>query len=160
MSFGVLGHRSGTTAEAPDATDIDIISSGNCILLVEDQTPVRLTLERALSRYGYAVSSATSAAEARELFVADAPDLLLSDVALGGGADGAALLSWARGIRPELPAVLMSGQEPPLLLADLAADGGVRFLAKPFSIQALLTALRGAMADFSAGVPGHRFMAS
>ena len=54
----------------------------------------------------------------------------------------------------------MSGQEPPLLLADLAADGGVRFLAKPFSIQALLTALRGAMADFSAGVPGHRFMAS
>lgn len=121
---------------------------------------MRLTLERALGRYGYVVLSAASAAEARTLFLEQPPDVLLSDVALGGGTDGAAFLSWARDIRPALPAVLMSGQEPPAAMSDLAASGGVRFLAKPFSIQGLLAALRGAMAEFSDGVPGQRFMAS
>ncbi len=107
---------------------------------------MRLTLNRALTRHGFAVLTAGSASEARTLLEADVPDVLLSDLSMGGapsgaGADGFSLITWARAAYPALPAVLMSGQAAPQDLADLTSDGMVCFLPKPFSTKALLDSI-------------------
>jgi CheY-like chemotaxis protein len=125
------------------------------VVLVDDNALVRLTLDRALRRHGFSVRMANSTAQARALVTAEIPDVLLSDLTMGGarpaddselGADGFWLLAWARSAYPALPLVLISGQDPPPGFIDLARGGMARFLPKPFSVEALLDTIGIAMA--------------
>lgn len=50
------------------------------VLLVDDDTTLRMALTRYLEKRGYAVQSAESGAEALKLFELDPPDLVVSDV--------------------------------------------------------------------------------
>lgn len=117
------------------------------VLLVEDDRAVRLVVERTLRRHGLDVI-ATDHGE-RALATLDSStigiDVLVSDVVMPG-IDGVELLDRARARRPGLAAVLMSGYaEPP---QRRALDGaGVVFIAKPFSVDELLDAVRHALAE-------------
>ena len=110
------------------------------VLLVEDDTAVRITFDRALKRMVLAVTSVSSAEPALELLASDnVYDILVSDVMMPG-VDGVELAARARVMRPRLAVVLMSGYaELPL---HRAADAqGVRFLPKPFSLVELMNAI-------------------
>lgn len=113
------------------------------LLLVEDDPLLRMTLAEVLTEAGFTVVEAEDAESALGLVASrDDFDLLLTDINLPG-ADGFALASAARRLRPGLPVVYASGR---LSEADpQRALPGAPFLAKPFSMAKALTTLQGAM---------------
>jgi CheY-like chemotaxis protein len=114
------------------------------LLLVEDDPLVRATLAEVLTEAGFAVIEAEDAETAIGLVAChDDLDVLLTDINLPG-ADGFALASAARRLRPGLPVVYASGR---LSETDpRRALPGAPFLAKPFSVSSAIATLQGAMA--------------
>ena len=114
------------------------------ILLVEDEAMVRAVAERALTRQGYQVLTATNGEEALELLDEGAEiDLLISDVVMPT-MDGPTLVRAVREKYPDLKVLFMSGYAEEQLRKSIDIDR-VSFLAKPFSVQQLGQAARDAM---------------
>ncbi len=107
-----------------------------CVLLVEDQASVRSMIKRGLERSGHSVLCASNASEAESLWKQQGAevDLLLTDFALGSGANGHELLAKLRTDKADLPAVVMSGFSP-----ELASQSKHQFafIQKPFRIHEL-----------------------
>ncbi len=130
---------------APAATPASRTASAEPVarrlLLVEDEPALRRLAERALQRQGWTVLSADSAAAALALLgePADWPAdlvLVISDVVLPG-MDGPALLEAVRRVRPELPAILVSGYAEEVLRRGLAVEHTV-VVTKPCALAALV----------------------
>jgi len=104
------------------------------LLLVEDEDPVRLVAERALTREGYVVTTAHDGEEGLEkLAASDGFDLVISDVVMPI-MDGPAMAREIRRIAPELPVLFMSGYAEEQLRREIDIEN-VHFIAKPFSVQ-------------------------
>jgi len=115
------------------------------ILLVEDEAMVRAVAERALTRQGYTVVTASNGEEALErLEGGETFDLLISDVVMPT-MDGPTLVRHARQKYPELPILFMSGYAEEQLRKSIDIQN-VAFLPKPFSVQQLAEAARTALA--------------
>jgi len=114
------------------------------ILIVEDEDMVRAVAERALSRQGYKVLTASHGEEALEILEQHGPvDLLVSDVVMPT-MDGPTMVRHARERFPEVPVLFMSGYAEEQLRRSIDIDR-VHFLAKPFSVQQLAEAARQAL---------------
>ena len=106
---------------------------------------VRTVAERALTRHGYQVLTATNGEEALEIIEqGDEIALLISDVVMPL-MDGPTMVREARKSRPQLPILFMSGyaEEQLRKCIDIA---NVAFLPKPFSVQELAEAVRRVLA--------------
>ena len=104
------------------------------VLLVEDDAAVRECLREVLDELGGQVSDAASAAEALERIAAEGvPDVLVTDLQLGPGPNGLALIAAARRRWPGIRAMLISGTD----IEEPALDTGDRFLRKPFDVDTL-----------------------
>jgi len=115
------------------------------ILLVEDEDMVRAVAERALTRHGYEVITATNGEEGLEILKGRSDiDMLVSDVVMPM-MDGPTLGRHARELYPKIPLLFMSGYAEEQLRRSIALDN-VDFLPKPFSVQQLAEAVRNAMA--------------
>jgi hypothetical protein len=107
------------------------------LLVVEDEEAVRSVTRSILERNGYDVVTFGAAEEALAELASDARvDLLLTDVVMPG-MSGPQLADRARGLRPDLPVLLMSGY-PRDLLEQGAIDPGLVMVKKPFDSHALL----------------------
>ncbi|QNM83940.1 response regulator [Sphingomonas sabuli] len=116
------------------------------VLLVEDEPMVRAVAERALTRHGYKVISASNGEEALEVIErGDEIALMISDVVMPG-MDGPTTVREARKSRPDLPILFMSGYAEEQLRKSIDLDN-VAFLPKPFSVQELAEAARRALAE-------------
>ena len=114
------------------------IMSPKNVLLVEDDELLRECLCEMLGDAGLQVTEAAGAVEALDRMNAgEVPDVLVTDMMLGPGISGAALIAAARLRWPEFRAVLMSGDDT----AKLATHPGDRFLSKPFNMDALIQAV-------------------
>jgi two-component system cell cycle sensor histidine kinase/response regulator CckA len=114
-----------------------------CILVVDDEEPVRLVTRRRLEREGYVVLTASGGEEAL-VYVRDPDrmiDLVLTDFAMPG-MDGPELAPRIRTLRPDLPIIGMSGHDQSDRAAELAALGFSEVLGKPYEAAALFAALR------------------
>jgi two-component system, cell cycle sensor histidine kinase and response regulator CckA len=111
-------------------------AGGGRVLLVEDEDPVRMVAERALTRAGYKVIAASDGEAGLELVEAGgAFDIVVSDVVMPS-MDGPAMVREIRKLAPALPVLFMSGYAEEQLRQQInLAD--VHFLAKPFSVQQL-----------------------
>jgi two-component system cell cycle sensor histidine kinase/response regulator CckA len=115
------------------------------ILLVEDEHMVRTVTERALTRHGYKVLSASNGEDALELLGAgEQVDLLISDVVMPV-MDGPTMVRAARKDWPDLPILFMSGYAEEQLRKSIDIDN-VAFLPKPFSMLELAEAVRSVLA--------------
>lgn len=103
------------------------------VLLVEDDPAGREGIARLLGGLGYGVTAVASAEEAMEALerCRPVPSLLLADVILPGGLDGARLVAEVRRRIPSLPALLMSGYAAQPHGTTLC-ENGIRLLPKPF----------------------------
>ncbi len=113
------------------------------ILLIEDEESISEPLERALGREGFDVSVAATAAEGRERFRDDRPDLVLLDVMLPDG-DGRDVLREIRGMS-RTPVVMLTarGEELERVLGlELGADD---YVTKPFSSAELAARVRAVL---------------
>ncbi|WRP26000.1 response regulator [Sphingomonas sp. LY29] len=123
--------------------DTELWGSGT-ILLVEDEPMVRTVAERALTRHGYHVLTATNGEEALEIVErGDEIALLISDVVMPL-MDGPTMVREARKSRPEVPILFMSGYAEEQLRNSIDIEN-VAFLPKPFSVQELAEAVRRAL---------------
>jgi two-component system cell cycle sensor histidine kinase/response regulator CckA len=111
-------------------------AGGGRILLVEDEDPVRVVAERALTRQGYQVTSARDGEEGLELVQQGGRfDLVVSDVVMPS-LDGPAMARSIRKIAPELPVLFMSGYAEEQLRKEIGITNAW-FMPKPFSVQQL-----------------------
>jgi DNA-binding NtrC family response regulator len=119
----------------------------NRILLVEDELLIRLLVGDELRNAGYDVIEAANADEALTVLRSLVRvDLIISDVRMPGSLDGLGLLAIVRETLPTLPVIITSGH----LESRLAiADGAARFLAKPFAMDAVVSAVRMELARAS-----------
>ena len=114
------------------------------ILLVEDETMVRIVAERALTRHGYTVLTAENGEAALEILAReDKVDLMISDVVMPT-MDGPTTVREARKTHPDLPILFISGYAEEQLRKSIDLER-VAFLAKPFSVQKLAEATRDAL---------------
>lgn len=114
------------------------------ILLVEDDQTIRLTVEFALTKAGYAVTTASDGAAALEYAHSANPDLILLDLMLPkvSGLDVARSL---RAHNDEVPIIMLTAldrEEDKIRGLDAGADD---YITKPFSTDELLARIRANM---------------
>ena len=116
------------------------------VLVVEDDKGVRALTVELLHRLGYRTLAAGDAKEALHR-LESAPDvsLMLADVVLPGGKNGAELAREVTRMRPGLPVLFMSGYTEDALIHNGRLGAGVRLLEKPFSTNDLAKAVRKAL---------------
>jgi two-component system cell cycle sensor histidine kinase/response regulator CckA len=118
------------------------------ILVVEDEVSVRRLITRILSRAGYTVLEAGSAAEAEEVLGGSgAPDVILTDMVLPGGINGRVLVDAVRERNPGIAAVFMSGYSREIVAQDDSPGHWPHFLEKPFTPAMLLEVIRAALGE-------------
>ena len=109
-------------------------SGGGRVLLVEDEDMVRAVAERALTRQGYTVVTASDGDEGLELVRAGGEfDLVVSDVVMPS-MDGPAMAREIRKLAPDLPVLFMSGYAEEQLRNEIDFEE-MYFIPKPFSVQ-------------------------
>lgn len=120
------------------------------ILLVDDEEALRQPLADYLSRQGFAVTEAASAAEARSRLRGDAPDLVLLDIMMPGE-DGLSLCRHLAETRA-IPVILLTarGEATDRIVGlEIGADD---YVVKPFEPRELVARIRSVLRR-SARVP-------
>ncbi len=113
------------------------------ILLVEDDDQLRRVAHRVLARSGYTVLEARSGPDALATAAehAGAIHLLLTDVVMPLMA-GPELARRLRAVRPETPALYMSGYTQNAIVHQQVLEPGVQLLQKPITPDSLLRRVR------------------
>jgi DNA-binding response OmpR family regulator len=114
------------------------------VLVVDDDPGVRDYLEALGTRRGWRIFVASRGEEALGSLGEIRPDVITLDVALPG-IDGLETLRRLKEIRPDLPVIIVSGQDARATLARALALGASDFLHKPFAAEDLEAAVRGAL---------------
>jgi two-component system cell cycle sensor histidine kinase/response regulator CckA len=129
-------------AEEPSPAAREPLPSRGTVLVVEDEERVRRLTCRILEHYGYGVVEAADGPQALDLLRQNSPrvDALISDVVMPG-MSGPDLAARARTERPDLPVLLLSGFTADELPGDVPQGSRQAFLQKPFSPEALATAV-------------------
>jgi PAS domain S-box-containing protein len=112
------------------------------VLVVDDETSIRMLVTELLAELGYAVIATGDGAEALKALRSNASiDLLVTDVGLPGGMTGRHLADAARALRPNLRVLFITGYAESSALSDVRSPG-VRVLAKPFPLDVLAAQIR------------------
>lgn len=120
-------------------------SGGGRILFVEDEDMVRAVGERALSRAGYTVVTASDGEEGLVAIAnSGAFDMVVSDVVMPG-MDGPKMVRALRKQHPEMPVLFMSGYAEEQLREEIDLND-MHFLPKPFSVQQIADTVSGILA--------------
>eukprot|EP01037_Dinobryon_pediforme_P008838 gene8838-8929_t len=111
--------------------------TGRTILVVEDQTPVRMQVVEALQEMGCLVIQAATGLEGLAILQSDQEmDLLVADVGLPG-LNGRQMADAGRVARPGLPVIFITGFAG-TAFDDLPLAPGMRLLRKPFGLEKLV----------------------
>jgi two-component system cell cycle sensor histidine kinase/response regulator CckA len=113
------------------------------ILVAEDEEPMLMLLQSALSRRGYNVYLARDGEEALGLFEAhkDGIDAILLDIGLPK-LDGWDVIQRVKSARPAASVIITSGYVDPEFKTKLLETGVKGFLDKPYTIEAVLKTLQ------------------
>jgi DNA-binding NtrC family response regulator len=115
------------------------------ILVVDDEIGIRELLSEILSDEGHAVVTAENAAVARQLRVAETPDLVLLDIWMPD-TDGVTLLKeWASNGQLTVPVIMMSGHATIDTAVEATRFGALDFLEKPIALARLLAAVKSGL---------------
>ncbi|EDQ33492.1 PAS domain S-box [Hoeflea phototrophica DFL-43] len=121
----------------------DLTGGSSVVLLVEDEEAVRRGGKRMLEARGYEVHEAGTGVEALEVLaeLEGKVDIVVSDVVMPE-MDGPTLLTELRKDYPDMKFIFVSGYAEDAFAKNLPADAKFGFLAKPFSLKQLATAVR------------------
>ncbi len=120
---------------------------GECVLIVEDDSGVRGMLIRLTKALGYSHLVAATGDEALTILERRTVDVVLSDVVMPGAIDGLALARLVRTRWPGTKVILSSGYVNVKANGEgMAIPDGVSFLAKPYNMKRLASALADTLA--------------
>ena len=136
----------GATVPAPTVADVPAARTGSCVLIVDDEAPVRLVAAEMLKRAGFIVETAGTGEQAVASFERqpDHVDAVLLDMTMPK-VSGAEVFRRLRAIRPGLPVVLMSGYSSEEVLDRFGVEGLSGFVQKPFMPGALVRTMTEAL---------------
>lgn len=110
-------------------------AGGETVLLVDDEPLIRMVAAEQLEELGYLVLEAGDAASAMKILNADRPiGLLITDVGLPGGMNGRQLADAARGSRPDLKILFITGYAENAVLNHGHLEQGMQVMTKPFDM--------------------------
>ncbi|MGE0120064.1 MAG: response regulator [Dongiaceae bacterium] len=119
------------------------MASAPCVLIVDDEPPIRRLLRNTLAVQGYRILEAATGAEALEQARRGKPDLVILDLGLPD-IDGIEIIRRLRA-GSQVPIVVLSsrGDEKGKVAAlDLGADD---YVTKPFGVDELMARIRAAL---------------
>ncbi|KQM67743.1 hypothetical protein ASE75_02190 [Sphingomonas sp. Leaf17] len=122
-------------------------TTGETVLVVDDEPTVRMLVVEVLEELGYAALEAGDGAAGLEILRSDARiDLLVTDVGLPGGMNGRQMVDAARVDRPDLPVLFITGYAENAVLGNGQLEAGMHVMTKPFGMDALADRIRGLIA--------------
>jgi len=101
------------------------------VLIVDDDPSMSRFLSSFLTRQNYDASTAANGEEAIRMFRVYDPTLVLLDMAMTG-MDGIETLERLKQIKPEVSAIIVSGQKDPDLIFKASKAGADDYILKPF----------------------------
>jgi PAS domain S-box-containing protein len=119
------------------------VSTGDTVLLVEDDPRVRRVSRRRLQELGYVVLEAESGPAALKFFDDGADiDVLFTDIVMSGGMTGIDLAHEVRRRRTGIKILFTSGHAEPAVVSGGLSTTGAEWLSKPYGIDELQSKLR------------------
>jgi CheY-like chemotaxis protein len=127
-----------------DAPEPKVRGGAETILVVEDETPVRILVRSVLERNGYRVLEANSGVDALPIWLEHREEIsmLLTDMVMPHGVSGRELAERLRGDKPELKVIYSSGYSLAVVGADMVLKEGLNFLQKPYHPRKLAQTVR------------------
>jgi two-component system sensor histidine kinase/response regulator len=115
------------------------------ILIVDDEKPLMSALCRTLKEQGCDTTGFSSGVQALEALHERDFDLLLSDLMMPE-MNGIDLLKAALKVRPDLVAIIMTGEGTIATAVEAMKNGALDYILKPFKLSAILPVLERALA--------------
>ena len=107
------------------------------VIVVEDDSSIRVVISTALSRAGYNVKSSGTVAGMWRLVESNFADVLVTDVGLPDG-DALDILPKLQKMMPQLKIIVMSARTTLLTAMRAEKKGAFDYLPKPFDLDELL----------------------
>lgn len=127
--------------EVQDAPDL----RGHRVYLIDDEPDILRSTQQLLQMWGMQVATAECAATAEHLFVeGGAPELLITDLRLRNGENGAELAARLHRKAPGFATLIITGEVSTAAIDQVAALGAV-MLYKPLTAESLRRAIRAAL---------------
>ena len=115
------------------------------ILLVEDEALLREAVAEQLADRGFHVEQAATGEEAIDRLSSFAFDIVITDLRLGDGPDGSAVLEEARASYPDIIGIIVTGYGTVKDAVDAIKRGASDFIQKPFQFDELLHIIDAAL---------------
>jgi signal transduction histidine kinase/ActR/RegA family two-component response regulator len=129
---------------APPATATPRAHQGETVLVVDDETTLRMLICEVLSDLGYEAIQAADAHEGLRILRSGKPvDLLITDVGLPNGMNGRQLADAARGLHANLRVLFITGYAESTVVRDGQLAPGMEVITKPFALHKLAAQIRG-----------------
>lgn len=142
-----LPRHKGTAVESQHNDDIKIpMSSGETLLLVEDDASILKLVQKMLESLEYIVLSTTSPTQAIDFIEQHKGDinLLITDVVMPE-MNGRELSQRIKQIQPDINVLFMSGYTADIIAHRGVLEDGIHFISKPFSKKEMAVKIRGAL---------------
>jgi putative two-component system response regulator len=127
----------------------DLPAPRSCILVVDDEAPIRDLVSGILTRHGHRVVTASSPAQAITLVEIEDVAVVLTDVNMPGDISGLELIDELHALRPSLPIIPVTGSGTEASLQEALDRGAAGFIAKPFKAAELREKVDGALTRVS-----------
>jgi PAS domain S-box-containing protein len=125
------------------ASGAALAGQGETVLVVDDESSLRMLVTEVLSGLGYvAIEAADSLAGLRILQSDVRIDLLVTDVGLPGGINGRQMADAGRECRPGLPVLFITGYAETAVLDKCHLEPLTEVLTKPFALEALASRIK------------------
>ena len=135
-------HGEAAAAHASAARAAEHASTGETVLVVEDEPVVRSVILEMLAEQGYRTREAVDGPSGLNILRSDAPiDLLVTDVGLPG-MNGRQLADQARELRPGLKILFITGYAESAAISPGFLQPGMEMITKPFDLDHLAQRIR------------------
>ncbi len=116
---------------------------GETVLVVDDDSTVRMLVLDVLEEAGYnAIEAADGATGLRVLQTDRRVDLLVTDVGLPGGINGRQVADAGRALRPGLKVLFITGYAENAVVSHGHLEPGMQIITKPFAVELLGNKIR------------------
>jgi CheY-like chemotaxis protein len=143
-----LGEAEGADVDVGSALAAAPALVGETVLVIDDESVVRMLVVDILEELGYAALEAGDGPEGLKVLQSKARvDLLITDVGLPGGLNGRQVADAARTLRPELKVLFITGYAEHAVLNHGHLDPGMQVVTKPFAVEELGRRIRAILLE-------------
>src|SRR5690242_2614644 len=119
-------------------------TENRCILIIDDERPILLTLTALLERHGYQIESAATAAAGLKLLKTKSPPLVLLDLQLPD-AEGLQTLDEIKRSAPKTQVIVLTAHDTLSNAIESIKRGAYHFVSKPYAPEELLSLVEKAL---------------